>query len=253
MMFSTPCNACCFHNPETKTCKLGEFCIPDGQTAKAPGLCKFYRGENWARKHQFQYDGEDRAKLAEEVSIDRCEYLILFDQTHCDIQGLLLTVSQLQRKGRITVVDTTPKESRKQSPKEILAALNPSHGLCDVRYELMIEQTEDVNATIHWVSRLVKQPYFLVVGAGMTIRGLSEFCRWFDNTSTRAAFYQFPLKEGNTLFFYPMSPFGVYVTSAYRTLGGNMDVIKDSNTGISLVWHIECAWLESDTGGVSKT
>lgn len=233
----TSCAHCCFHDRERRACVAGQACITNGEAVVAPGFCRVYRGKKWRERIG---PGEDAVAKARHEAYLKFDLVLVFDERKHNYESLDRTFDSLFGYERIIVADVTGP-TRKHVARSYVAGQVPqiSH-----QVDCTIEPRENFMAAVDYVSRLVKSPYFLAIEAGRRIDGLSAF---YDHVNkpvlSRAVFWHLPYLNGWTHIVQPRRGDGLYVTAAYRQLGGERGkpfhekLAKiEAETGFSLSW-----------------
>jgi len=248
-MWATPCERCIFHRSGTTKCQVGQYCVAHGDKTEAagtgaPGFCRLFRSDRWARKHVDQAD--DYEALARQEAEFRYAAVVLLDEQRHSAEHLERTITGLEREpeyDQVIVVDMT--------------GLNGSNGVArvyqkgrawhaPVHVERIVERVTDSHTAVQFAAKLIREPYFLVVEAGQTIEGLAEFATHVRDVDSRVVYWCFPILRGRTQVAEPFHGGGVYITQAFRQLGGNRKnpfFLKlrtiEEQLGILLTWTFD--------------
>lgn len=243
-MWATPCEHCIFHRSDTKKCTVGQHCITTDGRTEAPGFCRLFRTDKWAERHTDHKD--DYGTLARQESAFRYAALVLFDERRHSAEHLERTIAGLEREhayDRMIIADMTGVD---ESRGVGLTYLRSREWRGPAHVERLVERCTDNHAAVQFAARLVKEPYFVVVGAGPAVEGLAAFAAHLRDVDSRVVFWCFPVLRGRTQLVEPFSAGGVYITQAFRQLGGNRQdpfFLKlrtiEEHLGILLTWTFD--------------
>jgi len=218
-MWATPCERCIFHHSGTAECRAGQHCVANKDRIEAPGFCRLFRTDQWARKHVDQAD--DYAALARQEAEFRYAAVVLFDEQRHSAEHLERTIAGLEREpayDQVIIVDMTGFNGS----NGVARAYQKGRAWCaPVHVERIVERVTDHHTAVQFAAKLIQQPYFLVVEAGQTIEGLAELAAHIRDIDSRVVYWCFPILRGRTQVAEPFHGGGVYITQAFRQLGGN--------------------------------
>ncbi len=243
-MWATPCEHCIFHRSDAGECGVGQHCVTDQDKTEAPGFCRLFRTDKWANQH-LDYAGDYEALARQEAEF-RYAAVVLFDERRHSAEHLERTITGLEREpryGQIIIVDMT---GLKGSNGVVRVYQKGRAWHAPVHLERIAERVTDSHIAVQFAAKLIQQPYFLVVEAGQTIEGLAEFATHVRDVDSRVVYWCFPILRGRTQVTEPFNGGGVYITQAFRQLGGNRKnpfFLKlrtiEEQLGILLTWTFD--------------
>ena len=239
-MWATPCERCIFHRSGTTECQVGQHCVANEDKIEAPGFCRLFRTDQWARKHVDQAD--DYEALARQEAEFKYAAVVLFDEQRHSAEHLERMIAGLEREpacDQVIIVDTTGLERS----RGVALAYQRSRVW---RAPVHVERATDSHTAVQFAAKLIKEPYFLVIEAGQTVAGLPEFAAHLRDVDSRVVYWCFPILRGRTQVTEPFNGSGVYITQAFRQLGGNRKnpfFLKlrtiEEQLGILLTWTFD--------------
>ena len=169
--------------------------------------------------------------------------VVLFDEQRHSAEHLERMIAGLEREpacDQVIIVDTTGLERS----RGVALAYQRSRVW---RAPVHVERATDSHTAVQFAAKLIKEPYFLVVvEAGQTTERLAQFATHVRDVDSRVIYWCFPILRGRTQVAKPFHGGGVYITQAFRQLGGNRKnpfFLKlrtiEEQLGILLTWAFD--------------
>lgn len=254
-MCSTPCQECSFFDKNKKTCKAFNH-VNDNLTA--PGFCRMFSKEEISV-----------IEAIDKSSLKTFDLLLIYNDDIQTIEDIKSTLDFLEiDKSKINNLIICSSNRVVEKDQELLDFLKETlkkNIFKNIRITFMIDKGLTTEEIIHeGISTHARSDYVLVLEAGDDILLFHNVVDKINGESgyrSNSVFWQLPIRYGVkfTLFHAKNSPYGIYIRSAYKNLGGTHKdgegkvhtfINKLSNIehqfGINLLWFTDSGYIDKN-------
>jgi len=261
-MIGTNCGNCCFlvQNANGIGCAAGQFCnMNEMNQVVTPGFCRLKRSAKWKNRQLVGKSMEDCIETAyEEMGLLSFDMVVIFDEKMQAMENIQKTLDDSWYHDyckHVLIADLTGTEDRKGTSVEYVKNYS---GPTNIKTDCVIDPSESHPAAIRRVFKMTNSNFVLVIPAGQWITGLERLSDHLSKGWSRAAFWHFPIRCGETVLVEKYPYYGLYLSQPYQKLSrpfikldGQEDPVANDNPfcvelqqyeddlGLSLTWMFD--------------